>query len=110
MTLYNLADVMVVPSLTEVFGQTASEALSRATPVVCFQTTGIQEVVDHKICGYVAKLHDSTDLAHGIQWCLENNRDGSLSNAARQKVLKNYTIGRVGQLYANMYNSIKLLK
>ena len=109
-TLYNLADVMVVPSLTEVFGQTASEALSCATPVVCFQTTGIQEVVDHKICGYVAKLHDSTDLAHGIQWCLENNRDGSLSNAARQKVLKNYTIGRVGQLYANMYNSIKLLK
>lgn len=109
-TLYNMADVMVVPSLTEVFGQTASEALACATPVVCFKTTGIQEVVDHKICGYVATLQDSTDLAYGIQWCLENNRDGSLSNAARQKVLKNYTIRRVGQLYANMYNSIKLLK
>ena len=105
-TLYNLADVMVVPSLTEVFGQTASEALSCATPVVCFKTTGIQEVVDHKICGYVAKLQDSTDLAQGIQWCIENNSENSLSIAARQKVMDNYTIERVGKQYAELYESI----
>lgn len=106
-TLYNLADVMVVPSLTEVFGQTATEALACATPVVCFKTTGIQEVVVHKICGYVAKLQDSTDLAQGIQWCIENNNENSLSIAARQKVLENYTIGRVGQQYMDIYNEIK---
>ena len=102
-TLYNLADVMVVPSLTEVFGQTASEALSCATPVVCFKTTGIQEVVDHKVCGYVAKLQDSTDLAQGIRWCLNNNKDGSLSIAARKKVVDNYTIKRIGLQYRELY-------
>ena len=104
--LYNLADVMVVPSLTEVFGQTASEALACATPVVCFKTTGIQEIVDHQICGYVAKMQDSEDLAQGIRWCLDNNKDGSLSAAARQKVLDNYTIERVGKQYADLYESI----
>lgn len=105
-TLYNLADVMVVPSLTEVFGQTASEALACATPVVCFKTTGIQEVVDHQVCGYVAKMQDSEDLAQGIRWCLDNNKDGSLSIAARKKVLDNYTIERVGMQYAELYESI----
>ena len=105
-TLYNLADVMVVPSLTEVFGQTASEALSCATPVVCFKTTGIQEIVDHQVCGYVAKMQDSEDLARGIRWCLDNNKDGSLSAAARKKVLDNYTIERVGKQYAELYESI----
>lgn len=105
-TLYNLADVMVVPSLTEVFGQTASEALACATPVVCFKTTGIQEVVDHQVCGYVAKMQDSADLAQGIRWCLENNEDGSLSLAARKKVMENYTIERVGQQYAEVYKAI----
>ena len=105
-TLYNLADVMVVPSLTEVFGQTASEALACATPVVCFKTTGIQEVVDHKVCGYVAKMQDSEDLAQGIRWCLENNNEGALSQAARQKVMDNYTIERVGKQYADLYESI----
>ena len=104
-TLYNLADVMVVPSLTEVFGQTASEALACATPVVCFKTTGIQEVVDHQVCGYVAKMQDSADLAQGIRWCLENNRDGALSQAARKKVMDNYTIERVGKQYAEVYEA-----
>lgn len=105
-TLYNMANVMVVPSLTEVFGQTASEALACATPVVCFKTTGIQEVVNHKVCGYVAKMQDSEDLAQGIRWCLENNNEGVLSQAARQKVMDNYTIERVGKQYADLYESI----
>lgn len=109
-TLYNLADVMVVPSLTEVFGQTASEALACATPVVCFKTTGIQEVVDHKVCGYVAKMQNSEDLAQGIRWCLDNNKDGALSIAARQKVLENYTIEKVGQLYVELYESIMRIR
>ena len=106
-TLYNLTDVMVVPSLTEVFGQTASEALACSTPVVCFKTTGIQEVVDHKICGYVAKKQNSADLAHGIRWCLDNNKEGSLSLAARKKVMENYAIEQVGQQYTELYNEIK---
>lgn len=108
-TLYNLADVMVVPSLTEVFGQTASEALACATPVVCFKTTGIQEVVDHQVCGYVAKMQDSADLAQGIRWCLENNRDGTLSQAARKKVMENYTIERVGEKYVEVYSRLKAI-
>ena len=105
-TLYNLADVMVVPSLTEVFGQTASEALACATPVVCFKTTGIQEVVEHQVCGYVAKMQDSEDFAQGIRWCIDNNKSGFLSAAARKKVLENYTIERVGKQYAELYESI----
>jgi glycosyltransferase involved in cell wall biosynthesis len=105
-TLYNLADVMVVPSMTEVFGQTASESLACATPVVCFKTTGIQEVVDHQVCGYVAKMQDSKDLALGIRWCLENNKDGTLLQAAREKVMREYTINRIGKKYADLYHSI----
>lgn len=105
-TLYNLADVMVVPSLTEVFGQTASEALSCATPVVCFKTTGVQEVVDHQACGYVAKIQDSEDLAQGIRWCLDNNKDGALSQVAREKVVREYTINRIGKKYADLYRAM----
>lgn len=105
-TLYNLADLMVVPSLTEVFGQTASEALACATPVVCFKTTGIQEVVDHKVCGYVAKVQDDEDLARGIRWCLDNNKDGALSQAAREKVVREYTINRIGKKYADLYRAM----
>lgn len=102
-SLYNLASVMVVPSLTEVFGQTASEAMACGTPVVAFRCTGIQEVVDHKLNGYLAEPYDSEDLAAGILWCLENNNGNRLGEAAREKVMESYTSERVCQRYKELY-------
>jgi glycosyltransferase involved in cell wall biosynthesis len=103
---YRAADVMVVPSLSEVFGQTASEAMACGTPVVAFNCTGIKEVVDHKITGYLAESYSSEDLANGIVWCLENNTGCKLSNCAREKVLETYASEIVSNGYANLYNSL----
>ena len=105
-SLYNLASVMVVPSLTEVFGQTASEALACATPVVAFKCTGIQEVVNHKVDGYLVQPYVSEDLANGILWCLENNPDNCLGNSGREKVLRNYTFDVVSRQYKDLYESV----
>lgn len=105
-TLYNLADVMVVPSLTENLSCAIMESLSCATPVCCFDIGGNSDMVEHHVNGYLAKEKDSEDLAAGIRWCLDNNKDDSLSVAARKKVLENYTIERVGKQYAELYKSI----
>ena len=105
-TLYNLADVMVVPSLTENLSCAIMESLSCATPVCCFAIGGNGDMVEHKVNGYLAKEQDSEDLAMGIRWCLENNQDGSLSQAARDKVLREYTIDRVGERYVDLYKSL----
>ena len=105
-TLYNVADVMVVPSLTENLSCAIMESLSCATPVCCFNIGGNGDMVEHQMNGYLAKEKDSEELAQGIRWCLDNNKDGSLSTAARKKVLDNYTIERVGKQYADLYESI----
>lgn len=105
-TLYNLADLMVVPSLTENLSCAIMESMSCATPVCCFTIGGNSDMVEHLSNGYLAKEKDAEDLALGISWCLDNNKDGSLSAAARQKVLDNYTIERVGKMYAELYESI----
>lgn len=105
-SLYNLASVMVVPSLSEVFGQTASEALACRTPVVAFQCSGIQEVVNHKNDGYLAMPYDSEDLAQGILWCLNHNQDNRLGYAGREKVLKVYTFDAVCGKYKDLYEKV----
>jgi glycosyltransferase involved in cell wall biosynthesis len=105
-TLYSLADVMVVPSLTENLSCAIMESLSCATPVCCFNIGGNSDMVGHQVNGYLAEEKDSQDLAQGIRWCLDNNKDGSLSTAARKKVMENYTIERVGQQYVNLYKSL----
>ena len=107
-TLYNVADVMVVPSLTENLSCAIMESLACATPVCCFAIGGNGDMVEHQVNGYLAREKDAEDLAQGIRWCLENNKDGSLSNAAEKKVMENYTIERVGQQYAELYANLEV--
>ena len=39
-------------------------------------------------------------------WCLENNKDRTLSINARNKVLSNYTIDIVAKQYKDLYKSL----
>ena len=106
-TLYNLADLMVVPSLTENLSCAIMESLSCATPVCCFNIGGNGDMVEHQVNGYLAKEKDAEDLTQGIRWCLDNNKDGALSQAARKKVMENYTIERVGEMYVEVYSRLE---
>ena len=61
-----------MPSLIESFGQLALEAASCGVPTVCFENTGVTEIVQHLKTGYVAKNNSEADFKNGIEWCLKN--------------------------------------
>lgn len=65
-----------MPSLSEVFRQATSEVMGCGIPVVAFNCSGIKEVIDHKISGYLAEPYSHEDLANGIILCLKNNTKG----------------------------------
>lgn len=96
---YNAIDVMVVPSRKEAFGQTASEAHACGTPVVAFDSTGLRDVIEHKVTGYLAKPFCTSDLAYGINWCIENNSSGTLGHAARKRALNLWAYEVVARQY-----------
>lgn len=105
-TLYSAVDVAVVPSIQEAFGQVACESISCATPVVCFTTTGLIDIIDHKKNGYLAKPFDSYDLANGIEWVLNNENYNDLCKNARAKVLKEFDSKLVAEKYVNLYKEV----
>lgn len=104
--IYSAADVSIVPSRQESFGQTASEALACGTPVVAFETSGLVDIIDHKINGYLAKPFDSGDMADGIRWCLTHNSCGKLSLNAREKVISTFDINIVSKKYRALFESL----
>jgi glycosyltransferase involved in cell wall biosynthesis len=105
-TLYSAADVMVVPSLQEAFGQTASESMACGTPVVAFGSTGLLDIVEHKNTGYLAKPYVTLDLARGIDWVLSANNYDELCQNARQKVLMELDGKIVAKKYIALYKGI----
>lgn len=107
--LYSAADVMVVPSIRESFGQTASEAMACGTPVVAFSCTGLLDIVDHKQNGYLAVPYEIDDLAKGIEWVLSLNENGykDLSEKAHSKAEKSFSIELMVQKYLHLFNELQ---
>lgn len=103
---YRVANVMIVPSLSENLSCAIMESLSCATPVCCFNIGGNGDMVEHQVNGYLAKKKDAEDLGRGILWCLENNSDNHLGKAARESVIQKYSIPVVAKQYAELYREV----
>jgi glycosyltransferase involved in cell wall biosynthesis len=104
---YSAADVMVVPSTQESFGQTASEALACATPVVAFNATGLKDIVDHQKTGYLATPYEADDLMHGISWVLEDqDRQRQLAWQSREHAENALSLKRQANRYQCLYEDL----
>ena len=102
--LYSAADVMVVPSRQEAFGQTASEAHSCGTPVVAFKTGGLPDIVVDRVTGALAKPFEPASLASAIGWVLEDTkRLSALGKAARERAKRLWNHARVAGMYEQAY-------
>lgn len=104
--LYSAADVTVVPSFYETFGQTIIEAMACGCPAVSFNNSGQTDIIDHKKNGYVANYKDASDLANGIRWVLEHEDQQALSDACVKKVQENYTEEVVAKQYMALYKHL----
>lgn len=105
--VYSTADVMIVPSTQEAYGQTASESLACGVPVVAFNTTGLKDIVEHQQNGYLAKPFEPEDLAQGIAYVLENDeRHQKLCDRAREKAEKEFTLELQAWRYLSLFNEI----
>jgi glycosyltransferase involved in cell wall biosynthesis len=104
--LYSSADLKVVPSRLEAYGQTASEAQACGVPVVAFDNSGLADIVDHLVTGYLAKSFDVNDLSEGIKWVLSEKVHGELSKNARKKIVEKSNTREVAKQYLKIYKKV----
>ncbi len=104
--LYNAADVMVVPSLQENLSNAIMESLSCGVPVVAFDIGGNKDMITHMKNGYLADPFDTQDLRNGINYILNHENYNSISNNARNKVVKDFDSNVVSTRYIDLYKSI----
>ena len=104
--MYRDSDIYVFPSLDDNLPGTVMECLASGTPVVCFDTCGIPEMVINYRNGYVAKYKDSEDMATGIGWIYDNNIGNILGKAGRRYIEDNFSEETIAPLYKSLYEEI----
>jgi glycosyltransferase involved in cell wall biosynthesis len=106
--IYSAADVFVAPSIYDSFGKTLVEAMSCKTLVVCFDATGPKDIVEHKTTGYKALPYSSEDLASGINWVLNLEKDDylKLSELARTRAINLFDSKTIANNYMHLYKNM----
>ena len=109
-SIYQAADVFVLPSLSENLPNTIMEAMACGVPCVAFRVGGIPEEIDHRENGYVADYRSAEDLARGIRWVLGEADYEALCSHAAHKVAQHYSQQRVAIRYLDVYQQAMAFK
>jgi glycosyltransferase involved in cell wall biosynthesis len=97
--LLSASDVVVIPSRQESFGQIAIEAMACGTAVVAFDTSGLKDIIEHKVDGYLAAPFDVEDLAKGIRYLLLNDLSKKVSETVSRKFSEKEVIKKIVLFY-----------
>ena len=102
------ASVCVMPSRIENASQVTIESQLMGTPVVAFKTSGMIELIDHKVNGYLANSFDTFDFAEGIRWVFKNQNNPDfhkrIIELARSREIDNYSIESHKLIYKKLTN------
>ena len=102
-TLYNCADVFVLPSIQEGQGIALLEAQAAAKPVVAFDVGGVRETVLEGETGLLMKP-DSRELAYAVMKLLgSGSLRETMGSRGRRFVVDNFSWGACAQKMLRVY-------
>lgn len=102
---YSAADVFVIPSLHESFGQTAIEAMACGTPVVGFRSGGMEDTIRHQETGLLVSSEDVVELSNAIVRLLTDDAcRQQMSLASVKWVRSQFGLQTVASNYLRLYN------
>jgi glycosyltransferase involved in cell wall biosynthesis len=105
--IYNAADVFVIPSLEEAFGQTALEAQACGIPTVGFAVGGIPDIIQNKITGLLAPEGDIAALRNCIAELLfAPDRRADMGTNGRRLALEQFSLKIQARPYLDLYQSL----
>ena len=104
--LYNISDVLAVPSRVEGFGLVAVEALACGTPVVATNNGGMTDFINESV-GALVDVEDDVMLEKEISKILKEERvfdRAELANYAKERYSEEKVIQNLIELYENVIN------
>jgi glycosyltransferase involved in cell wall biosynthesis len=101
---YNIADVLVLPTLADNCPLTILEAMACKLPVIATYTGGVTEII-HDDTGLLCHPRDSIDLSKKIEYLVQNpDKADQMAERAFQRFEKKFTLSRMINEFEKIYH------
>ena len=101
------ADLFLIPSEEESFGLAALEALACGVPVIGTSGTGLVEVVDDYVNGFLLPVGETSSMARAALSLLKNKeRLSEFKKKASENALKKFNSEKIVTQYEKHYEDI----
>lgn len=101
------ADLFLLPSEQESFGLVALEAQASGVPVIGSNDTGLTEVVEEGVTGWLHPVGDVEAMANSAVALLrDEGRWNTVSAAARARAVERFATSRVVTQYEDLYREV----
>lgn len=101
--LYASAKVVLSTSLYETLPGTLIEGQAAGCLPVTFGRGGQDDIVEHKVNGYIAEYRDAASVADGIEWAMEHTPD---REALHESVRERFSSDAVVQKYIDLFHEL----
>jgi colanic acid/amylovoran biosynthesis glycosyltransferase len=91
--LLNRSDILVLPSLSEGIPVAVMEGMASGLPIVATAVTGVPELVEDGVTGFLVPSRNGPALAEALQKLFESpNLRAEMGKAGRNKVLNEFNL------------------
>ena len=109
--ILSIADVCVLPSLSEGLSNAILEYMAAGKPVIATNVGGNSELVENEINGILVEPANSKQLAEAMNELLESSQEReAFGKNARNKVEKEFALDQMIKAYEHLFNDKKEFK
>ncbi len=100
------ADSFVLPTEIDNLPNSVTEAMACGLPTIAFAVGGTPDQIDHHESGYLVPPFESSELAKGIAWAVNQEGHDERSQSARQRAVRFCDELTAVERYGHLYEDI----
>lgn len=101
---YSCMDLLIMPSKMDTYGLIAQEAQSCGVPVICFENTGVADVIVNQNTGLTAESGSAEAMLVTVESLIMSpNKIKTMSVNARKRATDNWRYDIVSRMYLELY-------
>lgn len=104
---YSCMDLLIMPSKMDTYGLIAQEAQSCGVPVICFENTGVADVIVNQNTGLTAENGSVKAILNAVESLIINpDRLKRMSENARKRATDYWGYDIVSRMYTELYMKV----